>query len=100
MATSFPTPVAIFLLKKWDQWLRDGKPEGKKPNKHRYVAGYHRGIELYGAIGSRLEEPAIQESLKELGLVVVEGMNDVMRLDELGVPWVSVLTGRLRRKSD
>ncbi len=80
--------------KKWDQWLRDGKPEGKKPNKHRYVAGYHRGIELYGAIGSRLEEPAIQESLKEIGLVVVEGMNDVMRLDELGVCAVGLCSNR------
>lgn len=80
--------------KKWDQWLRDGKPEGKKPNKHRYVAGFHRGVELYGAIASRLEEPAIQASLKELGLVVVEGMNDVMRLDELGVCAVGLCSNR------
>ena len=80
--------------KKWDQWLRDGKPEGKKPNKHRYVAGYHRGVELFGAIGLRLEEPAIQESLKEIGLVVVEGMNDVMRLDELGVCAVGLGSNR------
>ncbi len=31
--------------KKWDHWIKDGKQGGKKPNKHRYVAGYHRGIE-------------------------------------------------------
>ncbi len=28
---------------KWQKWMRDGKPEGKKPNKHRYVSGYHKG---------------------------------------------------------
>ncbi len=34
---------------------------------------------------SRSEEPQLQESLKQNGLVVVEGMNDVIRLDELGI---------------
>ena len=58
------------------------------------MAGYHRGIELYGAISSRLEEPAIQSSLGELGLVVVEEMNDVMRLDELCVCAVGLCSNR------
>ena len=31
---------------KWDDWIRNGKPEGKKPGKHRYVSGFHRGLEL------------------------------------------------------
>ena len=80
--------------KKWDQWIKDGKPEGKKPNKHRYVAGYHRGIELFGAMVSRLEEPQLQKSLKQNGLVVVEGMNDVIRLDELGICAVGLCSNR------
>jgi 5S rRNA maturation endonuclease (ribonuclease M5) len=80
--------------KKWEQWLRDGKPEGKKPNKHRYVAGYHRGLELYGSMVSRLEEPQLRESLAQNGLVVVEGMNDVIRLDELGICAVGICSNR------
>lgn len=79
---------------KWNEWIKDGKPEGHKPSKHRYVAGYHRGIELFGALNSRLEEPRIQQSLAEYGLFVVEGMNDVIRLDELGVCAVGLGSNR------
>ncbi|MCA9036160.1 MAG: hypothetical protein KDA91_13580 [Planctomycetaceae bacterium] len=80
--------------KKWQQWLKDGKPEGKKPNKHRYVSGFHKGIELYGGYSSRLKEPYIRESLKKYGLVVVEGMNDVLRLEELNVAAVALTSNR------
>ena len=70
---------------KWQEWLRKGKPEGKKPNKHRYVKGYHRGLELYGGHASRLDEEHVPASLEQRGLVVVEGMNEVLRMDSLGV---------------
>lgn len=70
---------------KWEKWLRDGKPEGKKPAKYKYVAGYHRGLELYGGVATRLNEPDVQESLAKYGLVVVEGMTDVIRLSGIGV---------------
>jgi 5S rRNA maturation endonuclease (ribonuclease M5) len=79
---------------KWQRWLKDGKPEGKKPNKHRYVSGFHRGSELYGGFASRLDEPAVQESLAKYGLVIVEGMNDVIRMDELGVCAVGICSNR------
>lgn len=69
----------------WEKWLRDGKPDGKKPAKYKYVAGYHRGLELYGGMVSRLDEPLVIESLANHGLVVVEGMTDVIRLSGLGV---------------
>lgn len=75
---------------KWDDWIRNGKPEGKKPGKHRYVSGYHRGLELYGGHATRLQEPWVKESLNRYGLVIVEGMNDVMRLDELQVAAVGL----------
>jgi hypothetical protein len=78
--------------KKWQKWIRDGKPEGKKPNKHRFVAGFHKGLELYGGFASRLKELHVRESLGKYGIVVVEGMNDVIRMDELGVAAVG-LTG-------
>lgn len=79
---------------KWDAWIKAGKPEGKKTNKHRYVSGFKRGAELYGGFASRLEESHVKESLRKHGLVVVEGMNDVMRLDEFGVCAVGLCSNR------
>jgi 5S rRNA maturation endonuclease (ribonuclease M5) len=75
---------------KWQKWLRDGKPEGKKPHKHRYVSGYHRGLELYGGQADRLKEPYVRESLQNSGIVVVEGMNEVLRMETLGVAAVGL----------
>ena len=79
---------------KWEKWIKAGKPEGKKPSKHRYVSGFKRGAELYGGFASRLDEPQVMESLEQNGLVVVEGMNDVIRLDELGVCAVGLCSNR------
>ena len=79
---------------KWTDWIWAAKPEGSKPSKHRYVAGYHRGIELFGALSSRLEDPQMKQSLSVYGLFVVEGMNDVMRLDELGICAVGLGSNR------
>lgn len=79
---------------KWQQWIRDGKPESSKPLKHRYVKGYHRGIELYGQSSTRLEDRRIKESLGRLGLVVCEGMNDVVRMDLLGVAAVGLCSNK------
>ncbi len=70
---------------KWEKWLQAGKPDGKKPNKHRFVSGFKRGSELYGGHVSRLDDPVIGESLQRIGLIVVEGMNDVIRLDAMGI---------------
>lgn len=75
---------------KWTKWLRDGKPEGKKPNKHRYVSGYKRGLELYGGHADRLNEPYVQESLREFGVVVCEGQNEILRMESLGVAAVGL----------
>lgn len=79
---------------KWQRWIKDGRPQGKKPSKHRYVTGFHRGIELYGAMSSRLEETDLVQSLDTHGLVVVEGMNDVIRLDALGICAVGICSNR------
>ncbi|KAA1258614.1 hypothetical protein LF1_11360 [Rubripirellula obstinata] len=75
---------------KWTKWLRDGKPEGKKPNKHRYVTGYKRGLELYGGHAGRMNEPYVQESLNEFGVVITEGQNEVLRMESLGVAAVGL----------
>ena len=74
--------------------IRDGWPEGKKPNKHRYVSGYQRGLELYGQQSVRLQQARIRESLHAIGLVVVEGANDVIRLDGLDAAAVGLCSNR------
>src|SRR5437588_488510 len=66
--------------KKHADWAQDGNSE-KEPEKFDFVKGFHRGLEVFGQHGSRLKEPGYRESLKELGVIVVEGPNDVMRLD-------------------
>lgn len=75
---------------KWAKWIRDGRPDGKRPGKHRYVQGYHKGLELYGGHAKRLEEPYVPESLAKRGLVVAEGMNEVLRFETLGVAAVGL----------
>ena len=79
---------------KWAAWLRSGKPDGKKPAKHKYVKGYRRGLEFYGQQTARLDEPHVAESLRQFGLAVVEGANDVIRLDTLGVAAVGLCSNK------
>lgn len=79
---------------KWQKWLRVGRPEGKKPHKHRYVSGYHKGQELYGGQALRLKETYVRASLDRFGLVIVEGMNDVLRLETLGVAAVGLCSNK------
>lgn len=80
--------------KKWTKWLRDGKPEGKKPNKHRYVTGYKRGLELYGGHADRTSEQYVQDSIAEFGVVVTEGQNEVLRMENLGVAAVGLCSNK------
>ena len=76
------------------KWVRDGKPEGKKPAKHRFVSGFHRGVELYGGHASRLNEQFVQDSLERLGVVVTEGMNEVLRMTALKVAAIGLGSNR------
>lgn len=80
--------------KKWEQWLHKRQPEEKKPAKHRFVSGYHRGLELYGQQTVRLEQAAIRDSLSRTGLIVVEGASDVIRLDTLHIAAVGLCSNR------
>ena len=80
--------------RKWNRWLRDGKPETRKPMKHKYVKGFSRGNELYGQPATRLQYHELQESLNEYGLFVVEGMNDVIKLDSMGIAAVGICGNR------
>lgn len=80
---------------KQQSWLRQGNADApKKPIKHKYVKGFHRGQELFGQQVDRLNDPKIAESLERYGLIVVEGANDVIRLDELGLAAVGLCSNR------
>ncbi len=69
------------------EWVVGGK-QGKEPEKHHFVMGFARGLELFGQ--HRLREEGTAEKLRRLGLVVVQGPNDVIALDGLGVPAVGL----------
>jgi 5S rRNA maturation endonuclease (ribonuclease M5) len=64
-----------------------GDRSDREPEKFHFVKGFHRGTELFGQNGrERLQRPDYREKLKKLGVIVVEGPNDVIALDGLGVP--------------
>lgn len=67
----------------------------KKPAKHRFPVDFHRGLELFGQHGSRLEEPGYREWIARYGIIVVEGFNDVIGLDALGIPAVGIMSNRI-----
>lgn len=67
----------------------------KKPAKHRFPADFHRGLELFGQLASRLDEPGYRETIARCGIIVVEGFNDVIGLDNIGVPAVAIMSNRI-----
>ncbi len=80
------------------EWSRLSPAErvGKEPPaKHRFPKGFHRGVELFGQQASRLREPGYRQSIANHGIVVVEGFNDVIGLDNIGIPAVGVMSNRM-----
>ena len=65
------------------------------PAKHRFPKGFHRGIELFGQQVSRLQEPGYREFISKHGLIIVEGFNDVIGLDNLGIPALGIMSNRM-----
>ena len=80
---------------KRQQWETSGRTE-KEPEKFHFVKGFHRGLELFGA--DHLREEGRPEQIQKLGLVLVEGPNDVIRLDTLGVPAVALCSNTITRE--
>lgn len=81
--------------RKHQQWIAANK-EGREPEKFHFVKGFHRGLELFGQNGKqRLQDRAYRDALRALGLIVVEGSNDVIALDALGVPSVGVCSNMM-----
>ena len=75
-----------------EKWQRAGDSKNE-PSKFRFVKGFHRGQELFGEdIYRRDADP---ELTRRLGVLVVEGPNDVMNLHTLGVPAVAACSNLL-----
>ena len=74
------------LVEEFEQTPPDKREAAKRPMKHKYSKGFQRGIEFFGQQKSRLEErPEYREFLMRYGLILVEGFNDVIGLDNLDV---------------
>jgi hypothetical protein len=65
------------------------------PAKHRFPKGFHRGLELFGQHANRLKELSYRDFISENGLFVVEGFNDVIALDNLGIPALAIMSNRM-----
>lgn len=70
----------------------------KPPAKHRFPAGFSRGLELFGQQASRLKEPGYRETITRCGIIVVEGFNDVIALDALNVPAVAIMSNKITQE--
>ena len=68
---------------KQHEWIVGGK-QGKEPEKYHFVKGFERGLELFGQ--HRMIVESVRSKVAELGLLLVQGPNDVIALDALGVP--------------
>lgn len=76
-------------------WLGSDRSE-REPEKFHFVKGFHRGLELFGQ--HALRAPEAQSTLQTLGLILVEGPNDVIRLATLGVPAVGLCSNTITRE--
>src|SRR5207245_4165972 len=76
-------------------WEGTDKSE-KEPEKFHFVKGYQRGLELWNQ--QTVGAPEHAEKLKQLGLILVEGPNDAIRLATLGVPAVALCGNQITRE--
>lgn len=67
----------------------------KKPYKHKFPVDFHRGQEFFGQHASRLNEPGYRDIIGRCGVIVVEGFNDVIGLDTIGVPAVAIMGNKI-----
>lgn len=87
---SFEEKERTFLALPPDQRQRE-----KPPHKHKVPALFHRGLELFGQHASRLHEPGYRDIVAHCGPILVEGFNDMIALDTLGVPGVALTSNKI-----
>ncbi len=73
----------------------DQRQREKPPHKHKVPSGFHRGLELFGQHAARLNEPGYRDILAHCGPIIVEGFNDVLALDQLGIPAVAIMSNKI-----
>jgi len=73
----------------------EDRDASKRPMKHKFPKGVHRGIELFGQQRERLDEPGYREAIAKYGVIIVEGFNDVIRLDRLQIPAFGICSNRM-----
>jgi len=81
--------------RQWNVMPPEERVAARAPMKHRFTKGFHRGLEFFGQHGSRLREPGYREALCRHGIVIVEGFNDVIGLDNLGIPAIAICSNRI-----
>ena len=79
----------------WNALSPDERAAGKGPMKHRFTKGFQRRVEFFGQHGRRLREPGYREAIARQGILVVEGFNDVIGLDNLGAPAIAICSNRM-----
>lgn len=79
----------------FDAMTPEGRAKAKRPAKHRFPVDFHRGLELFGQHAARLAEPGYKDLIATCGIIVVEGFNDVLALDSLGVPAVAIMSNKI-----
>jgi 5S rRNA maturation endonuclease (ribonuclease M5) len=77
------------------RWAASDRSESE-PVKTQFVKGFHRGLELWGEHLLRTDEAPKAQS--RVGLVVVEGPNDAMNLQTLGVPAVALCSNTITQE--
>ncbi|MEL7496557.1 MAG: toprim domain-containing protein [Planctomycetota bacterium] len=78
-------------ISKWEHSDRSSAA----PIKAKFPPGFARGEFLYGAEANRLEAEESQAQLRDVGIVVVEGMNDTIALDSYGILAVGLCSNRV-----
>lgn len=76
----------------------ESRAKERGPAKHRFPTGFHRGLELFGQHAGRLKEPGFREKVARCGVIVVEGFNDVVGLDGLGIPAVAIMSNKITQE--
>ena len=76
-------------------WKR--KKKGNEPIKTRFPSEkyFRKGLEFYGQQVDRLQEPGYSEAIRNCGIMIVEGMNDVLALDHKTHPAIGAMSNRL-----
>ena len=75
--------------------LPEERAKEKPPQKHKVPSGFARGLHLFGQQASRLQEAGYREMIARTGIIVVEGFNDVIGLDNLGIPAVGLCSNKM-----